>query len=132
MNLSVPQKIRLPLTVIVVAVILLWSIGSGYNNGRLYAQSRVVDKNALTLKQGLEYFFQDQDRYPTPLEFQNEQLMLKYFFPFPPVEFKSAQCPQSYVYKRLSLREYQLNFCLLKNVGEFKAGWQKFEAQAPI
>lgn len=123
MNLSLPKQIWLFLTVIGVAVILLWSILAGASKGKAVAQSQVVASNALALASGLKYFFLDQDRYPTALEFGDKNLMLNYFYLFPPADFTSKNCSQSFIYKRPSADNYSLSFCLSEQTNGYAAGW---------
>ena len=61
MTIAIPKRAWLFLTVIGVAVILLWSILAGVGKGKAMAQSQVVAKNAAVLETGLKYFYQDQD-----------------------------------------------------------------------
>lgn len=123
MTITFSKRNWLFLTVIGVAVILLWSTMSGINKGKSIAQSQVVSANASALALGLKYFYQDQERYPTALEFGNQTLMLNYFYLFPPVNFVSAACPQSFVYKRPAVDSYSLSFCLSQTAGSYAAGW---------
>lgn len=130
MNIVIPKSLKLSLTVIMVAVILLLSLSFGYDNGRMYAQSEVVKHNVQSLSAGLEYFFQDQERYPTALEFADQPQMAAYFDSFPPENFTGSQCSESFIYKRPDISSYQLNYCLLKSFGGESAGWHKIEIQA--
>jgi len=116
------------LTVVVAAVILLWLLSSAYQNGKLYAQSEVVLKNANILTQGLEYFYDDQNRYPTLSEFtdpENTAAMLNYFSFFPAPDVVSKNCQRSFLYKHDGPRSYQLNFCLPGAISGWPAGWNQ-------
>lgn len=110
------------LTVIIVAVIFLWSTGAGWSNGKNRAEAEAVVANADALTKGLDFFYNDQDRYPTAVEY-GSAIMSNYFKTFPPHDFVSGQCPESYSYKRNSATEYVLGFCLPAASGGFRQGW---------
>ena len=132
MSIEISKKVWLYLTVLGVTVILLLSIMAGLSRGQALAQSQVVLTNAQSMVKGLKFFYQDQNRYPTALELQDRNLMLNYLSFFPPQEFPSSSCPQSFVYKRPALNSFQLNFCLNTGVGGFPTGWSSFTQASPL
>lgn len=123
------QKTRQVLTVIAVAVILLLAAVWGAVLGKALAQSDTVVQTAKNLATGIEFFYNDQNRFPSAAEFQNNNLMLNYFSQFPPSNFVSSNCPESFSYKRLELNSYQLNFCLPRAFGGYRAGWNQLNIQ---
>ncbi|MEK7618344.1 MAG: hypothetical protein AAB410_04310 [Patescibacteria group bacterium] len=98
---------------------------SGWSSGKIMAQDAFVVSNLPGIKQGLQFAFNDLDRYPQVLEFQDQKLMQNYFKPFPFKEFNSNTCPQTYLYKRISLESYEFSFCLENSRQGYKAGWNK-------
>ncbi|HYV33435.1 MAG TPA: hypothetical protein VE973_01120 [Candidatus Limnocylindria bacterium] len=114
---------------LLVAVILFLAIFLGISSGKTSAQSQTVVKAAQNLAQGLKYFYQDQSRYPTLLEFSDKNIMLSYFSSFPPQDFVSGNCPQSFIYKIIGVSITQLDYCLPKGSGQYAAGWNKIIVQ---
>lgn len=110
------------LTVLVVAVILLWTCSSGWSKGRKIAEAEQVLANADAVVKGLDYFYNDQDRYPTAVEFSSDD-MAQYFSSFPLHNFSSSECPETFSYKRNSATEYILGFCLPIESAGFVQGW---------
>jgi len=111
--------------VIVVAVILFYGVYRGINNGILAAQSEVVLANARTIVKGLDYFYSDQNRYPSQEEFANTNLMLAYISGYPPVNIGAGACATgagNYGYHSLDFKRYELNFCLPASFEKFPAG----------
>ncbi|HMQ02211.1 MAG TPA: hypothetical protein PKD79_04080, partial [Candidatus Doudnabacteria bacterium] len=92
-------------------------------NGQRSAQSRQVVKDVSAITQALEYFYQDQNRYPAIGEFEDQNVMRQYLSNFPPQEFTSGVCPQSFGYANTFRNDYELRFCLSKGVRGYQAGW---------
>lgn len=88
-------------------------------------ESMLIVKNSFVLKQGLDYFFEDNERFPTSREFLDPNVFGIYISPFPLKDFKSQECEQTWEYKRLSLAEYKLDFCLRSGFENYKAGWNQ-------
>ena len=112
-------------TVLVVAVILLWTCSSGWSKGEKTAQAEQIIANADIVVKGLDFFYNDQDRYPTAGEFASDN-MARYFSVFPMHNFASSQCPETFSYKRNSSTEYILGFCLPMAASGFQQGWNSF------
>ena|ERR1051326_2149485 len=132
MAFVISKKVWLYLTVIGVAVILLFSIALGQSRGQSLAQSEVVLHNAKAMALGLRFFYQDQNRYPTALEFEDRNLMLNYFDSFPPQKFLTSSCVDSFNYKRPAQENFTLNFCLPTGVENFAKGWSSFNQDTPV
>jgi hypothetical protein len=124
-NVYIPKKLGVGLTVLFATVILLWSFTAAFRSGKNVAQSEFVLQTADSLATGLEYFYNDQGRYPSALEFMDQSIMVNYFTVFPPVEFMSQTCQSNFVYKRPTLKNYQLNFCLPKAAAGWPVGWSQ-------
>ncbi len=111
--------------VLIMAALLLLSLEVAWNSGKSSAQSKVVLANTKGLQTALDYFYSDQNRFPTAIEFADRNTMIRYATLFPPPDFVSKSCSQSFVYKRASKSSYTLNFCLPKSEGGIKAGWSQ-------
>ncbi len=111
------------LTVLCAAVILLWFINLAWTKSKADSQSKVILNNAQALTQALSYFYNDQDRYPTALEFLNLNSFGAYLTPFPVEEFFSKKCQQNFSYKRLDSGSYILSFCIPAKTGFYEPGW---------
>jgi len=107
----------------ILAICLLLAVFNGIAKGKALAQSRLTRNNAAALAKGLDFFYDDNKQFPTALEFSDPELMLRYFNIFPPTEFPSAACQESFDYKRATADSYQLNFCLPTPVDGYQAGW---------
>jgi len=119
------EKIIPPATVIFVAVIFFLLLLSAFSSGRKTAQSKTVIKNAESVSAALEFFYSDQQKYPSVLEFSNKDIMLNYLSAFPEQNFVSELCGANLDYKRPSAGNYELYFCLPKARGGFSAGWNR-------
>jgi hypothetical protein len=118
---------KLFLTVLLAAVVLLLSIIIGINKGINIAQSRNISANAAELEKGVKFFFKDQDRFPTAVEYSSPSIMLTYFNYFPPKEFPKSHCLQSFVYKRSNSKNAEIGFCLPNATNEFAGGWNSIK-----
>ncbi len=125
----VKTKLKLILSSLIVAVILFLVISKGLSVGQQTAQAENVVKITQSLVTGLQNFYSDQDRFPSPLEFADKTIMLNYFSSFPPSDFASSACNQSFVYKRVSISNFQLNFCIPTATGKYSAGWNMVDGQ---
>lgn len=117
------NKIKIFLSSLAAAVILLVAIFYGVSTGKKIAQSEMLIKTARSAAQAAQYFYQDQNRYPTPAEFADQNLMLNYMSNFPLPDYASSGCNQSFVYKRSDVNSFQLSFCLPISSGSYQAGW---------
>jgi hypothetical protein len=118
---SLKQTLLIGFVALLLTLGVIWAVLAGISAGK----SSTVLKNAAALDQGLAYFFADQNRYPTGLEFQNRNLMLNYFSTFPPATIAGGKCSQTYQYSNPTAKSFELDFCLPKAVGGFAAGWNK-------
>ncbi len=113
------------ITVLLLAVILLLEIIFGIQSGKNLAEARVIASNAEQVSRGLEYFFNDQEKYPNPAQFNDRNLMVNYFNIFPPEEFQNKSCPNTFEYRSPDEKRYELNFCLPSKFENYPAGWNK-------
>lgn len=125
MNLKLSKTFYAWFAAVAVLAVLAFTAFSGLNAGKRRVQANLVEHNAQSLQQGLKYFYQDEDRYPSANEFQDKNLMLNYFNLYPPLDITSKNCEQSFLYKRLSSQNYQLLFCLPEGAAGFRSGWNE-------
>lgn len=111
-----------------MAVILLMCLRLGYGSGQRLAEAEVVALNARAVAGGLEFFYNDNARFPTAAEFADTKVMGTYLTGFPPVGFVSGTCDQSYQYRRLRAGSHELYFCLPKGIEGFRQGWNTIES----
>lgn len=113
-----------PILAVILSVIGLALAGFlGWSRGTAQAQAQVTFEQAKQIKQAMDYFYGDNNRYPTDAEFTDPSVIGGYFRNYPIEQFSTAPCPQSFVYKQLSPASYQLNFCLESPVSGYPAGW---------
>ncbi len=111
------------ITVGTLAVFLLLLAGWGWQRGVRDAQSAFVVHQANELSKGLQFFYNDEQRYPSAAEYDNTAFMVKYFGQFPPFAPVSNQCPQNFIYKRPQASAYELAYCLPGQFGQLTAGY---------
>jgi hypothetical protein len=117
------QNLLIILLLVFLALGVLWAVVSGSRAGK----SAVILKNAAALKDGLQYFQADQNRYPTAVEFKDRNIMLNYFSAFPPQTLPGGSCTQTFDYSSPTAKTFELDFCLPKAKAGFLAGWNKIK-----
>lgn len=115
------QNLLLGVIALLLVLGLWWAFVAGVRAGK----STIVLKNTLALQQGVGYFFSDQNRYPTALEFSDRNIMLDYFSAYPPQSVPGGPCTQSYKYSSANSKAYEIDFCLPRGAQGFPAGWNK-------
>lgn len=123
MNFKINTKITIILSSLIVAVLLFVAIFQGAKAGKDTAQADAIIEAAQNLSAGLEYFYNDQDRFPNVLEYGDQNIMLNYFNVFPVPSFVSSFCRESFVYKKNTSSGVSLSFCLPKEAGGYQKGW---------
>ncbi len=97
-------------------------------NARKSAQSRQIVKDSAAIAVALEYFYEDQNRYPSTDEFLDQNIMRQYADNFPPQQFVSVNCSSNYEYVNTFRSDYELRFCLPKGVAGYQTGWNSLNA----
>ena len=115
------QNLLVGFVVLVLVLSVLWGTVAGSRAGK----SAVILKNALAITQGLSLFYNDQNRYPTGLEFANQAIMLEYFTVFPFADISGGPCEKTFSYYSPNPKNYELSFCLPKAADSFSAGVNK-------
>lgn len=110
---------------VIVTVAVLWM---AIVNGQRSAQSRQIVKDVESITQALEYFYQDQGRYPSINEFDDQNVMRQYLSNFPPQQFVSGICDKSIDYVNTFRSDYELRFCLPKSVKGYRTGWNAIKS----
>lgn len=129
MNNVFSNKYFQVLTVTVLAVILFVTVLSGWNAGKSQAEADIIAYNAQQFQKAMNYFYNDQDRYPTADEFADTNVLGQYVHPLPLPSFASSVCAQTFNYKHPESSQYQLQFCLPRGSGNFGKGWNQISDQ---
>ncbi len=109
--------------VVLSLAILIGCVFIGFNKGLALSRSIVTFENAKQLKIAVNYFYNDNNRYPTVSEFSDGAVMNSYLKNFPSQLPASAACAQGFAYKQISPNSYQLNFCLDSGTQGYGKGW---------
>ena len=113
------------LAVILLAALLLGSVFWGIRQGRANANAQSVYQDSQEIVKGLDYFFNDQNRFPTPQEFLDTKILFTYFSRLPNNTPDNSFCSENFIYKRLDADSYELNFCLAADLGPYRKGWNQ-------
>ncbi len=113
------QNVLLAFVALVLVLLSLW----GWDNGVRAAKAKRIVKDANMMVAAFAEFHKDQNRYPATAEFQDLNVMRRYISNFPPQEFPSETCPQTFDYYNAAPQVYELRFCLPKAVNGFVEGW---------
>lgn len=105
-----------------LCVVLLLASVWGWSNGVKAAKSKRIAKDAEAIASGFAEFYKDQNRYPSTGEFEDSNLLRSYITNFPPQEFWTPNCPQSFDYYNASSTTYELRFCISKAVMGYSVG----------
>ena len=128
-NLDFANKYKNILTVLLAAVILFLAVAKGLGAGQQAAEAQAEIQTAKNLASGFEYFYGDQNRFPSAVEFADSSVMTTYFNNFPPPNFTSANCDENFVYKNIGDNNFQLDFCLPTALSGYQAGWNTINGQ---
>jgi hypothetical protein len=128
-KLEFSNKYKSTITVLLAAVILFLAVSMGLRAGQQAAEANTVVQTAKNLVAGFQYFYSDQNRYPSAVEFADSSIMDNYFSNFPPADFTSANCNDNFVYKKISDSNFQLDFCLVTAVSGYQSGWNVINKQ---
>jgi hypothetical protein len=123
MDIQSSKQLKLTLSSLVVAAVFLIVLAQGWSAGKNLAEASAVITASREVAKGLKFFYQDQNRYPSPVEFENSEVMLNYFNVYPLPNFVSKICPQTFSYRRNNADSFQLNFCLPVANADYVKGW---------
>lgn len=106
------QLIVLVAVVLLFVLVLLWGIFSGLALGKAQSTYRQVDN----INTALQYYFKDQDRYPTADQFSNQKILVPYYMQAMPTPQNtgSGACSnyKDFIYSQKSPKTFSLQFCL--------------------
>lgn len=111
------------ITVIGLTAFLFLAVFLGIKNGQIKAQTELLVFNFKEVQKGIEFFKQDQGRYPTQFEFSETKIMLNYFSLYPLPEMLNNICLENWQYKIYSPSTVEISVCLPDNLQTFKKGW---------
>ena len=128
--ITVNPKFKLLLGSLIVAAVLLLAVMLGLASGKNLAQAKTVVASAQALTKAFEYFYNDQGRFPTAVEFTNQNVMLNYLSAYNLPVFASKICSESLLYKKTLSGGYELDFCLPAAAENYAQGWNKLQSGA--
>jgi hypothetical protein len=112
----------------VVAVVFLWVSITGVIAGRDLARSRATVERAESLKMGLAYFYSDQDRYPSELEYLDGEKMKVYLSGFPGKVFTHKKwCQDEPRFSSRGGSAFKYEFCLARGWQGLGRGWHSID-----
>ena len=126
--LTIHPKLKLLLGSLLMAAVLLLVVVSGMSSGKNLAQAETISASAQALTKAFEFFYNDQNRYPTAVEFTNQNVMLNYLSSYNLPVFVSKICSETLVYKKTLNGGYELNFCLPTAAQNYIKGWNKIQS----
>ncbi|MBI5529874.1 MAG: hypothetical protein HY918_00015 [Candidatus Doudnabacteria bacterium] len=127
---TINPKLKLLLGSLIVAAVLLLAVVLGLSAGKNLAQAETVAASAQSLAKAFEYFYNDQGRFPTAVEFTNQNVMLNYLSGYNLPSFTSKICSDSLQYKKALNGGYVLDFCLPTAARNYAKGWNKIQSGA--
>lgn len=126
MQLYISEKIRNTILLLILGVSFLFLIFFGISNGKKQAQSILVLSQVSEEILALNYFYDDNNRYPSGDEFARPEVMQNYLNKIPKSsDIQNSSCPETLKYLRPRPESYELSFCLPKAHGGYKLGWNK-------
>ena len=108
-----PGYIRTAVLCLVLFLVFLTSF-YGFRAGRDLAKSHLVVQQVAASMRALDYFYADQDRYPSSSEFGDQGRLGVYatLVPFPQVT--SKDCPGTLAYDTFDERSFVLSYCVTR------------------
>lgn len=128
MDMQISKQLKLTLSSLIVAAVFLIVLTQGWSAGKNMAEAEAIITASREAVKGLKFFYQDQNRYPSPVEFENPEVMLNYFNVYPLPQYVSKTCAQSFAYRRNSAESFQLNFCLPVATPGYAKGWNNLNS----
>lgn len=116
-----PGYVRGAVIAIILLILFLTSF-FGFRAGRDLAKSTLTLQQVQGVLQGLDYFYSDQDRYPSPTEYESKGVMAWYLSPIPVPGVVSKQCPTTITYDTFDERAFTLRYCLPRATAGQAAG----------
>ncbi len=111
----------------VVWFVLLVVLFVAFFVGRDLARSNFAFKQVGQIISGLDYFYQDNDRFPSEVEFSEVNLMQKYYANLPYYSVVSKKCPSPIEYTSFDRLTFQIDFCIPRNYFGWMAGQHRVD-----
>ncbi len=115
------QSIYLTAAFILFVLAVVFGIFSGVAQGK----DRATYENVETLNNALQYYFSDQDRYPTAAQFNDQLILLPlYMSAMPEPKNASGLCEdyKKFEYAQKNSKSFELKFCLRKGTKGLSKG----------
>ncbi len=126
MELYISAKIRNSILFLILSGVFLFLVFFGVSSGKKQAQSILVLNQVSEEILALNYFYDDNNRYPTGDEFARSEVMQNYLTKIPKSsDIQNSFCPETLKYLRPRPESYELSFCLPKAQDGYKLGWNK-------
>lgn len=118
---------RLQSTTMVAALVLfflsaIWGIYAGYQ----YGKSKATYQSVSHLYDALNFYYQDQGRYPSADQLYNQSILTAYNYigNLPKPDDATGKCSEykDFIYTQSKPSDFSLQFCLLKPVGGYSSG----------
>lgn len=116
-------------TVTCMAVIFIYSMQLAIVRGRIQAQAEATASESQELLKALDFFYNDQGRFPSAFEFterQDKNILKAYTENFPPKQISSQTCTESFRYERVTQKSYKLLACVPVATSGLMQGWNTF------
>lgn len=113
MDLYISSNFRNWAFFVVLAIVGFVLVFFGILNGKKQAKSALILNWVSEETLALEYFYSDNNRFPTADEFARPEVMENYYVKAPEeVNIQTEQCPEILRYTRPRPENYELYFCL--------------------
>lgn len=112
-----------------MAVIFIYSMQLAVARGRIQAKAEAIASESQELLKALDFFYNDQGRFPSAFEFterQDKNILKAYTENFPPKQISSRTCTESFRYERVTQKSYKLLVCAPVATGDLAQGWNTF------
>lgn len=111
---------------LVLFIVLLSLAVFGQGRGKDQAKAKEIVASVGSIVSSLDFFYNDNNRFPTADEFASKEIMQDYFSVYPDFNtWSEGACDAGFNYTRPNTKAYKLDFCLPSNSGEYKKGWNE-------
>ncbi len=113
------------LTLVAAIILFILSLAFGIFSGLSLGKDKANYENVSNIYRALNYFFKDQDRFPTADEFSSQKILAPFYMSTIPMAANlQGACKNftDYVYARQTTTSYDLQFCLNNAVSGWNSG----------
>ncbi len=111
MNISLPHISWQVVILSLVVLFLIAAVFFGFRSGQALAQAERISQQKKQVEIALGYFYSDQGRFPSTVEFLDRGAFGLYIDSFPVPQVLSSECAKSLQYQANSSKEYSLTLC---------------------